>query len=497
LTVVVNRAALRYQTVLLAGMMIGILALIAAPVHRLFLHVPGDSNEGWNAYHAVLALSRGVLYPPMDSLITTNYPPLSFYIVGAIGRLMGDDIIAGRLISLVSMLLVTVNVFRLTRLLGSGVFFAAFSAILFLLYVAIHASWYVAMNDPQWLGHAFITYGALDFFQARASTHPMRHVVLSSLWCVAGVLVKHNLIVLPLALFIWSALYDRRFLLAWTAVSLLVGLAAMMLASVVYGASMLQGIFLHQRSMSLHILEGNVVRFVMPLTPLLVYAALLGSAARRERPVGFALIYALVAGGLGLLFLIGRGCEVNSLFDLIIALCICVGLAGERAASMLASAARPWTSAAIGLVMASVCFPSFAAALEDGVKSVREDRAQRRDYAELIVQIASSKGPVACEMSSLCYWAGRDFDIDPHNYIEKIRKGKVDPTFLRQRIDEGYYSYIQATSASERTGLLTTHIFGDDLSRDVEDHYFIVRRVGDNVLLAPRARASSSGPSVP
>jgi hypothetical protein len=490
----VNRTALRYQSVLLTGMIIGILALMGAPLHRMFLHVPGDSNEGWNAYHAVLALSGGVLYPPMDSLISTNYPPLSFYIVGALGRWVGDDIIAGRLISMVSLLLVTVNVFRLTRLLGNGRFFAAFSAILFLLYVEIYASSYVAMDDPQWLGHAFITYGALNFFRARASIHPMRHVVLSSLLCVAGVFVKHNLIVLPLALLIWSALYDRRLLLAWTTVSLLAGLAAMTLASVVYGASMLQGIFLHQRVMSLRILQTNVVRFVMPLTPLLVYAALLCGAARHERSAGFALIYAGVAGGLGLLFLTGHGCEVNSLFDLILALCICAGLAGERAASMLASAARPWTSAAIGLVIAAVCFPSFAAALQDGAKTVREDRAQRRDYAELIEQIASSKGPVACEMPSLCYWAGRNFDIDPHNYLEKIRKGKVDLTFLRRRIDGGYYSYIQATSAPERTGLPTTHMFGDDLSRDVEEHYVIVRRVGNEVLLAPRAPTPAAAP---
>jgi hypothetical protein len=474
---------------LLAGMILGILAVMAAPLHRLFLHVPGDSNEGWNAYHDVLALSGGLLYPPMDSLITTNYPPLSFYIVGALGKWLGDDIIAGRLVSLVSLVLVTVNVFRLTRLLGGKLFFAAFSALLFLLYVAMHASEYVAMDDPQWLGHVFITFGALNFFEARTATaHPLRHIVLSSLWCVAGVLIKHNLIVLPLALLIWSALYDRRYLFLWTTVSLLIGVAAMTLASIAYGTAMFEGIFLHQRVMSLQILGGNIDRFVMPLTPLLVYAALLCSVMRQDRQGGFVLIYTLVAGVFGLLFLSGHGCDVNCLFDLMIALCICAGLVGERATSQFANAARPWTAAAIGLVIASVCFPSFANSLEAGIKAVREDRAQRQAYAELIAQIASSRGPVACEMPSLCYWAGRNFDIDPHNFLEKITTGKVDPSFLRRRIDKGYYYYIQATSGPERTGLPTTHMFGDELSGDVANQYSIVRRVGDTVLLAPRTR---------
>lgn len=477
--------ALPYQTVLLAAMFIVIAALMAAPVHRILLHVPGDSNEGWNAYHSVLALSGGVLYPPMDSLLSTNYPPLSFYIVGLVGRWIGDDIVAGRLISLVSLLCVALNVFRLTRLLGSGGFFAAFSAALFLLYIAINASAYVAMDDPQWLGHALITYGAVKFFDARSCSRPLAGILVSSLACVAGVLVKQNLIVLPLALFVWSALYDRRLLLPWTAVSLLAGLGAMVLGSAVYGTTMLQGIFLHQRVMSLRILEVNVSRFIMPLTPLAVYAVLLWAAARRERTSGFALIYAGIAGGLGLFFLTGHGCDVNIVFDLIIALCICAGLAGARAASTVASGHRPWVPAAIALAIVSVWLPSFTEAFEESAQSLREDGSQR-DYDDLIAQIAASKGPVACEMLSLCYWAGRDFDIDAHNYLQKIRKGKVDPTLLRRRLDEGYYVYIQASPPGGRTGFPTATMFGEDLSRDVEQHYVIVRRVGEQLLLARR-----------
>ena len=48
------------------------------------LHVPLDPNEGWNAYHALAAMSGQALYP--HDLMVNNYPPLSFYVVGAAGQ---------------------------------------------------------------------------------------------------------------------------------------------------------------------------------------------------------------------------------------------------------------------------------------------------------------------------------------------------------------------------------------------------------------------------
>jgi hypothetical protein len=477
--------ARRFQGALLAAMTVGLVALLAAPVHRMFMRVPGDSNEGWNAYHALLAMSGGVLYPPMDSFISTNYPPLSFFIVGGLGRWLGDEIIAGRVIALASLLVLAVNVFRLTCLLGARRFLAAVSALLFLLYMAIHAAPYVAMDDPQLLGHAFITFGTLAFLEARGAARPRPRIFLSSACCVAGVLIKQNLIVLPLALFLWSVLYERRLLLPWTLSSLFLGLGATALGSAVYGANMLPGIFLHQRVMSIHILEYNIARFILPLTPLLVFAALLGTLGRRKPQVVLALTYTAVAAGLGLFFLTGRGCDVNIVFDLIIALCICTGLAGEQALSALGDAARPWAPAAIACVMASACLPGFSAALEDAAESLRDDRAQRREYAELIAQLASSRGPVACEMLSLCYWAGRDFDIDSHNYLQKMLTGSVDPAALRKRIEERYYAYIQATAPPKRASPPTATMFGADLSREVDQRYVLVRRVGDDILLAP------------
>ena len=67
------------------------------------LRVSHNYNEGWNAYLAQAALSGGPLYFPDAAWFTNNYPPLSFYLVGGVGRLFGDAILAGRAVAWVGL----------------------------------------------------------------------------------------------------------------------------------------------------------------------------------------------------------------------------------------------------------------------------------------------------------------------------------------------------------------------------------------------------------
>src|SRR5471032_3023495 len=88
----------------LLAMALAVLALLARNVLAIPVLAPLDPNEGWNAAHALAAMAGGALYPPLQSLMVNNYPPLSFYIVGELGRLTGDPVIAGRILSLIAFL---------------------------------------------------------------------------------------------------------------------------------------------------------------------------------------------------------------------------------------------------------------------------------------------------------------------------------------------------------------------------------------------------------
>jgi hypothetical protein len=152
---------LPFDYLLLAGA--GLLAtLLLGPAFIIFRHVPLLYNEGWNAYFAVRAVTAGAgpLYPPAGDLVFNNYPPLSFYLVGWVGRwVTGDMIVAGRIVALVSLLacagLLGLCVYRL----GGGWRTSAATALLLALFAADFFPRYVAMDDPQWLGHAVMLGG--------------------------------------------------------------------------------------------------------------------------------------------------------------------------------------------------------------------------------------------------------------------------------------------------------------------------------------------------
>src|SRR6185437_12305554 len=109
-------------------------------------------NEGWNAGHVANYLAGDGLYHPPQSLLTNNYPPLSFLLTAALTHLVPDPLFAGRLASSIAFLgiigLIALILHRMHRdwratLMG---------ALIFAGYIANNASDYVGADDPQFLG---------------------------------------------------------------------------------------------------------------------------------------------------------------------------------------------------------------------------------------------------------------------------------------------------------------------------------------------------------
>src|SRR5258706_4056589 len=85
-------------------------------------------NEGWNAYYAHSAASQA-LYGSRPERMAVNYPPLSFHLVGAFGRLTGDVNFAGRLLSLVSLVWVTLCAALIVKKISGDTLAPAFAAL--------------------------------------------------------------------------------------------------------------------------------------------------------------------------------------------------------------------------------------------------------------------------------------------------------------------------------------------------------------------------------
>lgn len=191
-----------FDRLLLAGAAL-LAFLLLGPVLAIPLHVPLNYNEGWNAYFDMRAVMPGTgpLYPPAGSFVFNNYPPLSFYLVGAFGRfVVGDMIVAGRVVSLLSLLAAGVVLGVCVRRLGGSPRASMAASVLLLLYACSFYRDYVAMDDPQWLAHALMLAGLAALLRSR-SVHrlPAADVIAAALLMLGGGFVKYSLVGLPLA----------------------------------------------------------------------------------------------------------------------------------------------------------------------------------------------------------------------------------------------------------------------------------------------------------
>ncbi len=63
-------------------------------------------NEGWNAYRQWMTVQGQPLYGDPSALWTTNYPFLSFHIIGLLGGAKGHMVLAGRAVCFAALLAV-------------------------------------------------------------------------------------------------------------------------------------------------------------------------------------------------------------------------------------------------------------------------------------------------------------------------------------------------------------------------------------------------------
>jgi hypothetical protein len=429
--------------VVTATLALGVLAGFLRAVLVAPLHVPLDPNEGWNAYHAVAAIIRGNPYPPADSFMINNYPPLSFYIVGLLGSGVGDNVMAGRTVSLVAFVLVCVFIVIALRRMYVSPITAAF-AVFFFASTLLLTSDYVGMNDPQLLGHA-LQLGALLLLLRRRSDFSL---IASAAVFVAGGFVKHNLFALPLASLPWLALTDRR-----SAILLAAGLLGFSFAGIIVVQAALGVNLFHElhsaRNFSLDQLESNV-RDWLPLAvfPLCSFVWLV-SQSGKDRVVWLSILYAGISITSGIILLGGAGVDVNAMFDADISLALCVGLALSRFVSPAVSSTR--TTAQVFSVFCILPFAAIAWRTPDWRDSsfwlspMREDKVLAKQDVDFL---RDHDGPAMCEDLTFCYWADKEPSVDVFNLNQQFETGVRYPTPLLKLIDSHYFHSVELDETS-------------------------------------------------
>lgn len=422
------------------------------PVLTLGRYIPLDPNEGWNAYFADAAINGGVLYPPADALITNNYPPLSFYIVGAVGRLTGDTIFAGRVIALLSLLFVAWSIYHWLQIVlepqkvaadkadrpPGGRAPAVIAALTFLAYAVTYGRAYVAMDDPQWLAHALMLGGLLVLWRRPQDT---THIVLGALLMMAAGWTKHLLIPLPITVSLWLLWRSRPAFAKWLISAILILAIATSLAGWFHGERMFQSLNEPREYMRWKaVTEATAaLRYFGPMVALWLAALL--KERMRER-MAFVSLYLMISTGVAVFAAGGAGVDVNSFFDPLIALCLIVGLALEQ----LSTGARPLGApAAVALAICLIIYGVIVAPLQ--LRDIRNiDADEQTALQDIQVIKENGHGRAACEMLNLCYWARSAFTVDFFYFGQQLKTGALPHTACADTFEHGDITMVQLES---------------------------------------------------
>jgi hypothetical protein len=434
------------------------IVVLAKPLALLFRFVPRSYNEGWNAFWAEAVAHRSALYVSADSLIANNYPPVSFYLVGLVGRATGDNIIAGRLVSLGSFVALLVAVYLFLRAVRAARLIALAGAALLLITFAAYGATYIAMNDPQMLAHAFMLSALVVLWRFDFARFA---VVSAALLMLLGGFTKHLLIPLPLAVTVWLALYRRDRLGLWLACFAIGVPLGFWLTSNSYPAFLDN--LLSARVYSFERTVLSALHTILRFAPLLLLGAIPLAKAMRARgrmelspAVVFTLLYAFASLIIGAVAAGGDGVTRNAFFDLLIAATLFAALGLEtlwkysRAPGALGLSAAPAVMMLFGVGMALYAIALAPRALAD----MRELNALERDTRTTVQMIERlGQGRAACETLALCYWARSPFTMDFFTYGQKMRTGALSADTCRAALARGDYPVLQLAPARRSSPL--------------------------------------------
>lgn len=401
-------------------------------VSTLGVPMPLDPNEGWNAYHAASAMRGHGLYPGPEAYLVNNYPPLSFYVVGTLGTLTGDYIVAGRIVSLLSVTWTCVAMSLVTMRLGVSRPVSLLAPLTFLAGLLVFSD-YVGMDDPQMLAHAISITGLLVFLPDREGRS---RAALAAALFVLAFFIKHNVVALPMAVTVWALLEQRRTAFRLAGFGLLFLAAGLFGFRLTYGVSLLSVVATARTYTIAALFSGLAGWLRWSLMPIVGLGVLMWRLPRHP-PVRLGAIYAVIAGAIGIYFLGGAGVDPNVLFDADIALALSAGLLAQHLTGWL----RP---AAASLLVAPLLF--FAATDKDWQDTYLDSTTTQAEAFIArgdIAFMAAQKGPGLCEMLSFCYWAGKPPAVDMFNIGQAFETGSRSDAAIARAVQSKQYAVIQ------------------------------------------------------
>jgi len=419
--------------------------MYAYPWLRLGMDFEIDLNEGWNGYEQTLAMTGASIYSGAGPLYFNNYPPLSFYLVGALGLALGDPVLAGRLLSVLATGVIAVCCGAVTRAGGGGrrESWLAFATALGLF--SAFATDYVGVNDPQILAQAFLCVGFALY--VRRPDSPARLAWVAALFGL-GLLIKHNVLALPLAVtlhILWRGPTAARF--AYLGVGLaLAGLSTAVIYSL-FGDEFFRQLLasrVYDVTRGFLLVMEMLSRLQAPLAVVGLYLIVAG----RNRVDALVAAYLAIGLLIGIGFSGGAGIDINVFFDVMIALAMGTGLAaawlGRRDGLPASAPAVLALVANAGIILFS---PQALGRL--AVDALGEMEERQRLFREDVAYLRGIPGPAICESHLLCLRAGKPMLMDPFGVLQATLTGRLPPDRFTGMLERREIAVLQISSTRE------------------------------------------------
>jgi hypothetical protein len=413
------------------------------PFARAFFHVEIAWNEGWNIYNATALVNHHLLYPVKYGWTSVNYPMLSFEILAQLHHFTHEYLFTARVLSLLSLVACSLLVAAIVKSLNSSWRSAILAGLFCFAVFCAAADIYVGMDDPQMLAQVFFLLGFLTFLRHRRSLPAI--AIAALLFVVAGC-IKHNPIDFPLAVLIELLLISLPRAIWFSVCSILFVSVAFLLNIRFGGPYFLSQLFI-PRSYSILRTFHQLLIVIGPLLLPFCVVAYTAFKLRRDASRRITTILFLTALLVCSYFSGGKGVATNTLFSVLLAMSILLGLFWDRIFSHpWQSTHRPQAATAPLALFAWLIIPMMISGNWLTIRALHQAAAAQANFDEDVAFLKSHPGPALCESLLECNFAGKPYVYDPFNATRLIQFHKLDANVLIDQIRQHRFSAIQTSA---------------------------------------------------
>ena len=408
-------------------------------------------NEGWNAYRQWMTVEGQPLYGSHPALWTTNYPFLSFHIIGILGAVKGNMVLAGRIVCFASLIATSVLAGGIVRGATGSRPGALYAGLCLFAWLASFNGVGRASNDPELLSVAFAIFGLFAYLKAPGRIF---WPALAAIAFAVSLFTKHDLLALPLSVGVHLLITRNwRTLAVYLATGMVATGLLLVLSFHLDGPDFFTEL-LQPRAYSLQNLRAETLHYLLHfLVPLVVGVVFL--LRDRSTPYRGFLFTLLIFTNLAAVFFSGGDGVGSNIFypPLIADLLSCViAICGlERSALKTPHAQRSFRAALTISTLAGALMVPFQ--LNNDIAAQLRMPAATKAAQQAIALLEATNGPAICEDLLLCYGAGKPMDYDPYYVKDQILIGRVQESRILAMLTAHHYGAIQMNGVVDAASL--------------------------------------------